>query len=79
MRLRREPDGCPWDRQQTHESLKRYLIEETYEVVEALDENDMEKLAEELGDLLLEVYLHAEVARQSDEFTLGDVNRSMPS
>jgi tetrapyrrole methylase family protein/MazG family protein len=73
MRLRREPDGCPWDRQQTHESLKRYLIEETYEVVEALDENDMEKLAEELGDLLLQVYLHAEVARQSDEFTLGDV------
>jgi tetrapyrrole methylase family protein/MazG family protein len=73
MRLRREPDGCPWDRQQTHESLKRYVIEEAYEVVEALDENDMEKLAEELGDLLLQVYLHAEVARQADEFTLGDV------
>ncbi|GCF10347.1 nucleoside triphosphate pyrophosphohydrolase [Dictyobacter arantiisoli] len=72
-RLRREPDGCPWDRQQTHETLKRYVIEETYEVVEALEEQNMDKLAEELGDLLLQVYLHAEVARQSDEFTIGDV------
>ncbi|HLG79121.1 MAG TPA: nucleoside triphosphate pyrophosphohydrolase, partial [Ktedonobacteraceae bacterium] len=73
MRLRREPDGCPWDRQQTHESLMRYLIEETYEVVETLEEQDREKLAEELGDVLLQVYLHAEVARQSGEFELGDV------
>ncbi|GCE26074.1 hypothetical protein KDA_15580 [Dictyobacter alpinus] len=73
MRLRREPDGCPWDRQQTHDSLKRYVIEETYEVVEALEEHNMDKLAEELGDLLLQVYLHSEVARQADEFTLGDV------
>lgn len=73
MRLRREPDGCPWDRQQTHESLMRYLIEETYEVVETLEEQDMEKLAEELGDVLLQVYLHAEVARQNGEFELGDV------
>lgn len=73
MRLRRDPDGCPWDRQQTHESLKRYVIEETYEVVEALEERNMDKLAEELGDLLLQVYLHAEIARQADEFTIGDV------
>ncbi|QBD81061.1 nucleoside triphosphate pyrophosphohydrolase [Ktedonosporobacter rubrisoli] len=73
MRLRRDPDGCPWDRQQTHQSLMRYVLEETYEVVEALEENDMEKLAEELGDLLLQVYLHAEVARQEGDFTLGDV------
>ncbi len=73
MRLRREPDGCPWDRQQTHQSLTRYVIEETYEVVEALEENDMEKLAEELGDLLLQVYLHAEIARQDGDFTIGDV------
>ena len=73
MRLRRDPDGCPWDRKQTHASLKRYVIEEAYEVIEALDEQDMDKLAEELGDLLLQVYLHAEVARQSDEFTPGDV------
>jgi tetrapyrrole methylase family protein/MazG family protein len=73
MRLRREPDGCPWDRKQTHQSLKRYVVEETYEVIEALDENDMEKLAEELGDLLLQVYLHAEIARQANEFSIGDV------
>ncbi|MGH2508257.1 MAG: MazG family protein, partial [Ktedonobacteraceae bacterium] len=73
MRLRREPDGCPWDRQQTHQSLTRYVIEETYEVVEALEENDMEALAEELGDLLLQVYLHAEIAHQAGTFALGDV------
>lgn len=73
MRLRRDPDGCPWDRQQTHQTLTKYVIEEAYEVVEALEENDMEKLAEELGDLLLQVYLHAEVARQAGEFAIGDV------
>lgn len=73
MRLRRDPDGCPWDRQQTHESLTRYLIEETYEVVEALEEQDMDKLPEELGDLLLQIYLHAEIARQEDLFSVGDV------
>jgi len=73
MRLRRDPDGCPWDRQQTHASLIRYVIEETYEVVETLEENDMEKLAEELGDLLLQVYLHAEIARQDGNFSLGGV------
>ena len=72
-RLRREPDGCPWDRQHTHSSLTRYVLEEAYEVVEALEENNMEKLAEELGDLALQVYLHAEIARQGGEFTLGDV------
>lgn len=73
MRLRRTPDGCPWDREQTHQSLIRYVIEETYEVVEALEENDMEALAEELGDLLLQVYLHAEIARQEGNFAIGDV------
>jgi tetrapyrrole methylase family protein / MazG family protein len=73
MRLRRDPDGCPWDREQTHQSLTRYVIEETYEVVEALEENDLEKLAEELGDLLLQVYLHAEIARQEGDFNIGDV------
>ncbi len=73
MRLRRDPDGCPWDREQTHQSLTHYVIEETYEVVEALEENDMEKLAEELGDLLLQVYLHAEIARQDGDFSIGDV------
>ncbi len=73
MRLRREPDGCPWDRAQTHQTLTRYVLEEAYEVVEAIEEGDMAHLAEELGDLLLQVYLHAEIGRQTDEFTLGDV------
>ena len=73
MRLRREPDGCAWDRQQTHQSLTRYVIEEAYEVVEALEENDMDKLADELGDLLLQAYLHAEIARQEGDFAIGDV------
>lgn len=73
MRLRRNPDGCPWDREQTHQTLTHYVIEETYEVVEALEENNMEKLAEELGDLLLQVYLHAEIARQEGDFSIGDV------
>lgn len=73
MRLRRDPDGCPWDREQTHQTLTHYVIEETYEVVEALEENNMEKLAEELGDLLLQVYLHAEIARQEGDFNIGDV------
>ncbi|HEU5227860.1 MAG TPA: nucleoside triphosphate pyrophosphohydrolase [Ktedonobacteraceae bacterium] len=73
MRLRREPDGCPWDRALTHHSLIKYVIEETYEVVEALEEQDMEKLADELGDLLLQVYLHAELARQDGDFAIGDV------
>src|SRR5579864_984254 len=72
-RLRREPDGCPWDRQHTHQSLTRYVLEEAYEVVEALEEHDIEKLAEELGDLLLQVYLHAEIARQEGDFSIGDV------
>jgi tetrapyrrole methylase family protein/MazG family protein len=72
-RLRREPDGCPWDRQQTHQTLTRYVLEEAYEVVETLEESDMQKLAEELGDLLLQVYLHAEIARQEGDFALGDV------
>ena len=73
MRLRREPDGCPWDRQQTHESITRYALEEAYEVIEAIEEKDVEHLAEELGDLLLQVYLHAEIARQNGEFSIGDV------
>jgi tetrapyrrole methylase family protein/MazG family protein len=73
MRLRREPDGCPWDRQHTHASLTRYVLEEAYEVVEAIEEQDLEHLAEELGDLLLQVYLHAEIARQAGKFAIGDV------
>jgi MazG family protein len=64
VRRLRAPDGCPWDREQTHESLRQYLLEETYEALEAIDKADDEKLLEELGDVLLQVAMHAEIARQ---------------
>jgi tetrapyrrole methylase family protein/MazG family protein len=69
----RGPDGCPWDRAQTHTSLKSYLLEETYEALAALDEDDTDKLCDELGDLLLEVLLHVQLAEEAREFTLEDV------
>lgn len=67
------PGGCPWDQQQTHQSLRSGLLEETYEVLEALDTNDLPGLAEELGDLLLQVLFHSELARRAGTFDLGDV------
>lgn len=67
------PGGCPWDREQTHQSLRPELLEETHEVLEALDAGDMAGLAEELGDLLLSVLMHSEMARQAGEFDQGDV------
>jgi MazG family protein len=69
-RLRRE---CPWDREQTHRSLRHSLIEETYEVIEALDENSLDKLREELGDVLLHVVMQATIAEEAGEFTFKDV------
>ena len=69
----RGPGGCPWDREQTHETLKPHLIEEAYEVLEALDGGDPGKLGEELGDLLLQVVLHAQLATEYGEFTIEDV------
>jgi len=69
----RAEDGCAWDRVQTHESLKPYLIEEAYEVIEAIDEKDPAKLKEELGDLLIQVVFHAQVAKDSGEFDISDV------
>lgn len=69
----RGPDGCPWDKQQTHSSLKPYILEETYEVIEAIDEGDKEKLAEELGDLLLQIMLHAQIASERDAFDIETV------
>jgi tetrapyrrole methylase family protein/MazG family protein len=69
----RAPDGCPWDRAQTHASLKPYLLEEAYEAVAALDEGDPRRLCDELGDLLLEVFLHVQLAEEAQEFTLADV------
>ena len=73
MATLRGPGGCPWDREQTRESLKPFLIEETYEVLEALDQRDRQKLQEELGDLLLQVIFHAQVASEREEFTITDV------
>jgi tetrapyrrole methylase family protein/MazG family protein len=73
----RAPDGCPWDRAQTHDSLKRFLMEEAYETLAALDEGDPGKLREEMGDLLLQVLLHSEVASESGEFRLADVVESI--
>lgn len=69
----RGPGGCPWDREQTHASLKTYLLEETYEVLDALDSGDGQVLAEELGDLLFQIALHAQVAAEAGTFTIEDV------
>ena len=69
----RSPGGCPWDAEQTHQSLTRYVVEEAHEVVEAIDEGDPEHLAEELGDLLWQVVVHAQIAQAAGEFTLDDV------
>ncbi len=69
----RAPDGCPWDREQTHASLKPYLIEEAYEALQALDEENNKKLCEELGDLLLQIVLHAQIGSESGEFQMRDV------
>ncbi len=69
----RAPDGCPWDRKQTHASLRPFLLEETYEVLEALDRGDPQALREELGDLLLQIVLHTEIAVEEGEFTMPQV------
>lgn len=69
----RAPGGCPWDMEQTHESLKKCLIEESGEVIEAIDNKDDENLCEELGDLLLQVVMHAQIAAEEGRFTMDDV------
>jgi len=71
------PGGCPWDREQTHASLVRYLIEETYEVIEAINEGNMYKLREELGDLLLQIVFHAALAEGAGHFDFADLTRSV--
>lgn len=73
----RAPDGCPWDREQTHASLRRNLLEESYEALEALDTSDTQGLAEELGDILVQVVFHCQIARESGEFTDEDVFRGV--
>ncbi|WP_420954514.1 nucleoside triphosphate pyrophosphohydrolase [Bacillus haynesii] len=77
IRKLRGPDGCPWDRKQTHESLKKYLIEECYEVLEAIDEEDPDHLVEELGDVMLQVLLHAQIGEDDGFFSIDDVIRGI--
>ena len=69
----RAPEGCPWDREQTHQSLRPNLLEETYEVLQTIDENNMSGLQEELGDLLLQIVLHAQISNENGEFNFEDV------
>lgn len=77
MRRLRAPGGCPWDAEQSHESLKRYLLEESYEVLEAIDSNNDELLKEELGDLLLQPVFHAAIAEERGAFTIDDVMQTL--
>ncbi|WP_454015359.1 bifunctional methyltransferase/pyrophosphohydrolase YabN [Bacillus sp. Marseille-Q7846] len=73
----RGPNGCPWDKKQTHQSLKKYLIEEAYEVLEAIDEEDDDHLVEELGDILLQVMLHAQIGEDEGWFSIDDIIRTL--
>lgn len=73
MELLRAPEGCPWDREQTHQSIRRNMLEEAYEVAEAIDEESPEHLKEELGDVLLQVVFHARMAEEAGQFTFDDV------
>ncbi len=77
MERLRGPGGCPWDREQTHQSIKRYVIEEAHEVAEAIDREDDTELCAELGDLLLQVVFHAQMAREQGRFTIEDVLRAI--
>ena len=69
----RSPDGCPWDREQTHRSLRPYLLEEAYEALEAIEQQDFDRLADEMGDVLLQVVFHAQLASERGDFDIDDV------
>ena len=73
MELLRGPGGCPWDAEQTHESIRKDFIEETYEVIEAINKNDKELLKEELGDVLLQVAFHTQIEKEENGFEFSDV------
>lgn len=73
----RAPNGCPWDREQTHQSLRTYLVEEAYEVLEALESGNDEEFTEEMGDLLLQIVFHSQIAREQGRFTVADVIRAI--
>ncbi|MDR0898666.1 MAG: nucleoside triphosphate pyrophosphohydrolase [Oscillospiraceae bacterium] len=76
-RLRDPQNGCPWDREQTHATLREYIIEEAYELADAIAQGDMERIADELGDVLLQVAFHAQVAKEHGEFTMLDVTSAI--
>ena len=73
MKILRSPEGCPWDREQTHESIRQNFIEETYEAIEAIDTKDTELLKEELGDVLMQVVFHALMEEEAGKFDFSDV------
>ena len=77
MRILQGPNGCPWDREQTHESLRKFMLEETYEAIDAIDEGDTDHLYDELGDLLMQVAMHAEIGRKHGEFEIGDATTAI--
>ena len=73
----RSPNGCPWDKEQYHKTLKSYLIEEAYETIDAIDNNNKHSLMEELGDVLLQVVLHAQIAKENKDFSFDDICNSL--
>src|SRR5438445_10742884 len=77
MHRLRAPGGCPWDREQTHESLRQYRLEESYELLEAIDSSDDAKMMEELGDLLLQIAMHAEIAAEEGRFDAAQVSEAV--
>ena len=77
VEILRSPEGCEWDRQQTHQTIRQNMLEEAYEAVEAIDENNIEHLKEELGDVLLQVILHSQIADDNKEFNIQDVAKML--
>ena len=73
----RAENGCPWDREQTHETLKRNILEETYELIDAINDNNKNAMKEELGDVLLQVVFHAQIAHENGEFDIDDVAKTI--
>ncbi|MBR2069659.1 MAG: nucleoside triphosphate pyrophosphohydrolase [Candidatus Gastranaerophilales bacterium] len=77
VKILRSPEGCPWDREQTHKTIRKNMLEEAYEAVEAIDEDNIEHLKEELGDVLLQVLLHSQIADDNNEFNIQDVAKML--
>ena len=73
----RAKNGCPWDREQTHDTLKRNILEETYELIDAINDNNKNAMKEELGDVLLQVVFHAQIAHENGEFDIDDVAKTI--